>query len=179
MNYNFELIEIMHLASQAIMSNDDTVKRIAIGDIYHAAKSAIAAANDGAAGVRALPGCPSLMPAKVTPHDEPAAEVPRNKTKDAAKRGVVRVVASPMTVVFQTKVNDDRVLSADINYESTVHRTEAYLYDGQNAVCKIDFFDQYQGRNWAYPIVRRALNGLMSKAGKGGRYRDNAKKEQA
>lgn len=41
MNYNFELIEILHLASQALMSDDDTVKRIAIGDIYHAAKSAI------------------------------------------------------------------------------------------------------------------------------------------
>lgn len=33
MNLNCELSEIVHLASQAIVSNDDTVKRIAIGDI--------------------------------------------------------------------------------------------------------------------------------------------------
>ena len=41
MSLNFELIEILHLASQALMSDDDTVKRIALGDIYHAVASAI------------------------------------------------------------------------------------------------------------------------------------------
>ena len=173
--YVVALTDIQHLVVRAVLEDQDAFAENTFVEITEK----INAALDGAAGVRALPGCPSLMPAKVIPHDEPAAEVPRNKAKDAAKRGVVRSVASPMTVVFQTKVNDDRVLSADINYESTVHRTEAYLYDGQNTVCKIDFFNQYQGRNWAYPIVRRALNGLMSKAGKSGRYRDNAKKEQA
>ena len=176
MNYNFELFEIMHLASQAIMSNDDTVKRIAIGDIHHAAKSAIAAANDGAAGVRALPGCPSLMPSKVIPHDEPAAEVPRRAAKDAAIRGEVRAAKTPMTVVFQTKIDDNRELSAEINSETADHRTAAYLFDGPHVVCKIEFFDQYQGRNWDYPIVRRALNGLMSKAGKAARHRKLATK---
>ena len=184
MNYNFELIEIMHLASQAIMSNDDTVKRIALGDIYHAVKSAIRGTSaateeeilEAATEPPVTVGCPSLVPPRVIPHDEPAAEVPRNKAKDAAKRGEVRAAKTPMTVVFQTKVNDDRVLSAEINSETADHRTAAYLFDGPHVVCKIEFFDQYQGRNWAYLIVRRALNGLMSKAGKAARHRKLAAK---
>lgn len=85
MNYNFELIEILHLASQALMSDDDTVKRIAIGDIYHAAATAIrgtsAATEDeiheAATEEPTTVGCPSLVPLRMIAHDEPAAEVPR------------------------------------------------------------------------------------------------------
>lgn len=110
---------------------------------------------------------------------DPAAEAPQSRTKDAAMRGEVRAAKTPMTVVFNTKIDDNRELSAEINSETTDHRTAAYLFDGLHVVCKIEFFDQYQGRHWAYPIVRRALNGLMSKAGKAARHRKQAAKRAA
>ena len=92
MNYNEVLTEVTHLCSQAIVSNDDAVKRIAIGDIEHALARAIrgetAATEDeiheAATEEPVTVGCPSLVPPRIIPHDEPAAEVPRT---EAEKQG--------------------------------------------------------------------------------------------
>lgn len=65
--------EIQHLVTMALLKDNDHLAM----DTFKEITEKINAALDGAAGVRALPGCPSLMPAKVIPHDEPAAEVSR------------------------------------------------------------------------------------------------------
>ena len=67
--------EIQHLAMKAFIKGDEDYALTAFKEISETINAAI----DGAAGVRALPGCPSLMPAKVIPHDEPAADVPRTE----------------------------------------------------------------------------------------------------
>lgn len=85
MNYNEVLAEVRNLAFHAIVSNDAAVKRIAIGDIADAVARVIrgtsAATEDeiheAATEEPVTVGCPSLVPPRVIPHDEPAVEVPR------------------------------------------------------------------------------------------------------
>ena len=145
------LTEIMHLAAAALITRDAGIERIALGDIAEALSKAMPPADDGRAG--------APPPAATSPH-----------------KAMPRVAKTPSTVVMQAKLPSGRVVSAELENESTSHRAQAYLYDGENNVCMITFFNQYQGRAWAYPIVRRALNGLMSKAGKNARRKANAKK---
>ena len=85
MSYNDVLTEVMHLCSQAIVSNGDAVKRIALGDIADVVSRVIrgtsAATEDeiheAATEEPTTVGCPSLVPLRMIAHDEPAAEVPR------------------------------------------------------------------------------------------------------
>lgn len=85
----------------------------------------------------------------------------------------VFIAKTPQTVVFDVKLSSGRKLSAELEAESTEHQAQAFIYDGAKPVCQIRFFNQYQTRSYSFPIVRRALNGLMSKVGHGSRYRAN------
>lgn len=82
--YIVALTDIQHLVSSAVLEDQDAFAENTFVEITEK----INAALDGAAGVRALPlpGCPSLMPAKVIPHDEPAAEVPRTEEEKQKQR---------------------------------------------------------------------------------------------
>ena len=160
------LTEIMHIATAALITRDAAVQRIALGDIAEAlAKMKVEKVGGG--GENPLSTSTSSLDLDL----------------DLAQRKAMpRVAKTPSTVVMQTTLHSGRVLSAELENESTTHGAQAYLYDGGNNVCMITFFNQYQGRQWTYPIVRRALNGLMAKAGKHSRHKANrsartAKKE--
>ena len=104
----------------------------------------------------------------------PAAAIPVGG-KGVDRGGSVVVAKTPQTVVFQARLASGRQISAELEAESTAHQAQAFLYDGEKPVCQILFYNQYQGRGYSYNIVRRALNGLMSKVGHGSRYRANRK----
>lgn len=158
------LTEIVHLATAAVIGDDISLSRLAIGDI-----------KDILRGLDEREAERQEAASEEPQHDEAAA-----KAKAAAKHGgKVRVAKTPTTVAFQVDANEGRKISAELHNETTISRAHAWLWDGDKAVCKIEFFGQYQGRSWAYPIVRRSLNGLMSKAGKAGRYRDNQQRRVA
>ena len=95
--------------------------------------------------------------------------------KGVDRGGSVIVAKTPQTVVFDIKLSSGRKISAELAAESTEHQAQAFIYDGDKPVCHIRFFNQYQTRSYSFPIVRRALNGLMSKVGHGSRYRANRK----
>lgn len=121
-------------------------------------------------------GCPSLAPANLPSGADgtPAAELTFGG-KGVDRGSSVVVAKTPQTVVFDARLSSGRKLSAELEDESTEHQAQAYLYDGEKPVCHILFFNQYQTRRYSFPIVRRALNGLMSKVGHRSRNRSNRK----
>lgn len=146
---NETLGEIVHLASAAILITDEAVKRQALGDIAAAIAS-------------------------VSPIDY-ATVGGKGVDRDAS----VVVAKTPQTVVFDIKLSSGRKVSAELEAEATDHRTQAFLYDGEKPVCQITFFNQYQTRSYSYNIVRKALNGLMSKVCHSSRVRANRKAKAA
>ena len=120
------------------------------------------------------PVFPTLPPgAAGTP---PAEE--RNPDKEKAPHiGYgMEVVKTPQTVVMRYTIEKSgRTISAELFNESTSALAHAFLYNDENCVCQIKFFNRYQGRCWAYGIVRKAMNGLISKAGKRARNNSNRK----
>lgn len=122
-----------------------------------------------------MPIGPATLPpgADGTP---PAEE--RNPDKEKAPHiGYgMEVVKTPQTVVMRYTIEKSgRTISAELFNESTSALAHAFLYDEENCVCQIKFFNRYQGRCWAYGIVRKAMNGLISKAGKRARNNSNRK----
>lgn len=104
------------------------------------------------------------------------ADKAAKKLEKGKKLDTVRLFAkTPKTVVLQVKLNGVRDCSAELEEESTSHLAQAFLYDGKNPVCKIQFFNGYQSRGWTYKIVRHALKGLMSRCGKSHRYKSNSR----
>lgn len=131
----------------------------------------------GATGVSPV-GVTTLPPGAdgTPPSDE------RNPDKEKAPHiGYgMEVVKTPQTVVMRYTIEKSgRTISAELFNESTSALAHAFLYDDENCVCQIKFFNRYQGRCWAYGIVRKAMNGLISKAGKRARNNANRKAKAA
>ena len=136
------------------------------------------AANGGAGRAGNVPGASRPGMDTLPPGADGTEAASRPVGGKCVDRDYVSIVAkTPQTVVFQVTLGTGRRISAELEAESTSHAAQAFLYDGGNCVCQITFFNQYQGRSWTYPIVRRALNGLMSKCGKRSRYNANRKAE--
>lgn len=148
--------EIVHLASAAILITDEAVKRQALGDIAAAIASV----------------CP-IDYASVA--STPSSTHPPVCGKGVDRGAAFRVAKTPQTVVFDITLSTGRKVSAELEAEATDHQTQAFLYDGEKPVCQITFFNQYQSRSYSYKIVRKALNGLMSKVGHNRRVRANRK----
>jgi len=118
----------------------------------------------------------SVVPGEKVNESKTKVEVEERKEKSLDLHDVRGCVAkTPETVVMNFTLPSGRLISAEIHEESTTSVAEAALFDGNNIVCRMRFFNQYQGRNWMYPIVRRACNGVVSKAGKTCRNRNNRK----
>lgn len=148
------LMDIMHLAGAALVMQDASMARIALGDI---------AEDLAKAGI----DFPSPPPPVNLPGGFDAVSPSREHS--------VSVIKTPSTVVMQYRFPNGRTLSAELENETDGHYAQAFLYDGAENVCKVTFFGQYQRRSWTYPIMRRALNGLMSKAGHKARWNKNRK----
>ena len=80
--------------------------------------------------------------------------------------------------MLQTTLPSGRCLSAEWLAESSDHRTQAFLYDDDKMVCRIEFFDGYQTRSVGLRITKQAFRGLVSKAGHMGRWRANKKAKE-
>lgn len=67
--------EIVHIATQAILSNDEAVKRVALGDIYHAIASVLPVDHSGA-------DTAAKRVAALSPSAELAATIARQQDED-------------------------------------------------------------------------------------------------
>lgn len=101
--------------------------------------------------------------------------VERFAQKTQLKPLVKRCAKTPETIVMQTTLPSGRCLSAEWLAESSDHRTQAFIYDDDKMVCRIEFFDGYQTRNIGFCIMKQAFRGLVSRAGHMGRLRANKK----
>lgn len=121
-------------------------------------------------------GCPSLIP-QLPGGADGAEPIEETAKANELPKLISRIAKTPSTVVFQFTLPSGRTISAELENEDDGHGAQAFIYDDKNCVCQIRFFGQYQNRNWAYPIVRRAINGALSKAGKQCRHRQNKQEE--
>lgn len=181
MNYNFELTEIMYLASQALISNDDTVMRLAIGDIYHTAKSAIRGASaateeelhEAATEEPVTVGCPSLVPPRVIAHDEPAAEVPRTEEEKQRQREIehfsfcnglfpIHTVRTPSGSMGKCEINGRKFSFASLD-STGPNETPSCTVDVRDGDKKIALMTVLRGRSIAGPMAMGALKAYVKR----------------
>ena len=164
------LTEIQHLAMKAFLKGDEDYALTTFKEI----SEKINAALDGAAGVRALPlpGCPSLMPAKVIPHDEPAAEVSRTEEEKQKQREIehfsfcngvfpIHTVRTPSGSLGKCEINGRKFSFSSIddsegNIDERVCRVR--IWDGGN---EIAWMSVLRGRSIAEPMAMGAFKAYV------------------
>ena len=170
MNFRYveALKEIQHLAMKAFIKGDEDYALTAFKEI----SETINAALDGAAGVRALPlpGCPSLMPAKVIPHDEPAADVPRTEEEKQKQREIehfsfcngvfpIHTVRTPSGSMGKCEINGRKFSFSSVDASGPDdHACTVRIWDGGN---QIAFMTVLRGRSIAEPMAMGAFKAYV------------------
>ena len=162
------LTEIQHLVTMALLKDNDHLAM----DTFKEISEKINAALDGAAGVRALPGCPSLMPTKVIPHDEPAADVPRTEEEKQKQREIehfsfcngvfpIHTVRTLSGSLGKCEINGRKFSFSSIddsegNIDERVCRVR--IWDGGN---EIAWMSVLRGRSIAEPMAMGAFKAYV------------------
>lgn len=168
MNFRYieALKEIQHLVTNAILRGDEDIAVETFKMIAELSNAAI----DGAAGVRALPGCPSLMPAKVIPHDEPAAEVPRTEEEKQKQREIehfsfcngvfpIHTVRTPSGSMGKCEINGRKFSFSSVDASGPDdHACTVRIWDGGN---QIAFMTVLRGRSIAEPMAMGAFKAYV------------------
>ena len=106
------------------------------------------------------------------------SEEVRGKREEVRGECLKKFASTPNTRVAQITLPSGRKLSCELEAEQTASRAQAWLYDNEKCVCRIEFFDRYQTMGFASGITRGALYALASKAGRNVR-RKRGKGERA
>lgn len=186
MNYNEVLAEVRNIAFHAIVSNDDAIKRIALGDIADVVARVIRGTSaaseeeihEAATEEPVTVGCPSLVPPRVIPHDEPAAEVHKTlRTQEEYFKqhyslcdGAfhIRRGNSEESVVESVWVGDRRFTMETVvtnKVEGVNHGCEFTIRDNGRIRCSGRY---YGGKAIGEKIAHSALKAYITNLGGGG-----------
>lgn len=183
--YKKALMEIKYLVTMGLLKDNDLLAM----DTFKEISEKINAALDGV-GVAANP----IVPAKVIPHDEPAAEVPRTEAEKQRQREIehfsfcsgmfpIHTVRTPSGSMGKCEINGRKFSFSSVDASGPDdHACTVRIWDGGN---QIAWMTVLRGRSIAEPMAMGAfkayvkqLSGSKKVHGRGGFLKQALKRLQ-